>query len=322
MKGLASSRSIILMTLGLISFGFCVSLTQSVESAKPTQVNPKGVRVVTIPVSTHNRGKHRPEEGQSINFAVRENGEEQKVLSIRDIGSNPLALAILIQDDLVSGIANEIKPISAFIRSLPKGSRVMVGYMKGGSLEVRQKFTTDLEHAAGSLRIPVGFQSAAPASPYLEIRDGLKKFDSLPAGRRAMLVVSDGLDTRGGLDSTSPGLNPDLQTAINTAQRKSVAVYSIYAPTVTSQALRSNILASNGQGSLAKLSEETGGRIFAQGLDAPVSFEPFLDNFGEILSRQFAITFLSTHPKNGFHRIELTADRNDIQIAYPHGYSY
>jgi VWFA-related protein len=322
MKGFATRHRIFLLQLILLVFCSEVSLGQSADSSKSRDDKPKGVRVITIPASTRTKGKRQPEEGQTIDFELRENGEEQKILSIRGIGSNPLSLAVLIQDDLVSEVSNDIPAIREFIKTLPRGSRVMVAYMRGGSLEVRQKFTSDLDRAAAALRIPIGFQSSAPGSPYQQIREGLKRFESLPTGRRAMLVVSDGLDTRSGLESTSPGLSLDLDRAIIEAQRRSVAVYSIFAPTVSTQELRSRLLTSNGQGSLAKLDEETGGRLYSQGLSAPVSFGPFLDDIGEALSRQFAITYLSTHPKEGFHRIELKSNRTDIQLDYPKGYLY
>ena len=66
----------------------------------------------------------------------------------------PLNLAILIQDDLVSQVGNELEVTRTFIRSMPRGSRVMVGYITSGTLQVRQPFTTDLDKAAKSLRIP------------------------------------------------------------------------------------------------------------------------------------------------------------------------
>ncbi|HEY5837844.1 MAG TPA: hypothetical protein VIT19_02335, partial [Pyrinomonadaceae bacterium] len=62
----------------------------------------------------------------------------------------PLNIAILIQDDLTSQVANEISTTKEFIRSLPQGSRVMVGYITAGRLQVRQSFTTDLNRAANS----------------------------------------------------------------------------------------------------------------------------------------------------------------------------
>src|ERR1044071_4597137 len=59
----------------------------------------------------------------------------------------PLNLAVLIQDDLVSRVGNELRETREFIRALPAGSNVMVGYIRAGSLQVRQPFTTDLEVA-------------------------------------------------------------------------------------------------------------------------------------------------------------------------------
>jgi VWFA-related protein len=308
---------VVLTFNGVVGFGQSPE-AEKVKPAKP----PRNVRVITVPVTSRNRGKQKPEEGQNVDLVVREDGEEQKILSIRDIGGTAMSLAVLIQDDVVPSVATDIKAIGIFIKQLPRGSRVMVGYIRAGSLEVRQKFTTDLDRAAGALRIPISSSSAAPFNPYVEIREGLKRFESLPSGRMAMLVVSDGLDTRSGLDSSSPGLSLDLERAITEAQRRGVAIYSIFVPTVTTAALRNSLYSSNGQGSLAKMAEETGGRVYSQGLSAPVSFNPFLDEVSESLSRQFAITFLSTHPRKGFHKIEITSSRSDVGLEYPRGYSY
>ena len=66
--------------------------------------------------------------------------DEQRSLQ----GIEPLNIAILIQDDLVPQVANELGVTRNFIRSLPEGSRVMVGYITAGTLQVRQPFTTDL----------------------------------------------------------------------------------------------------------------------------------------------------------------------------------
>jgi len=84
-----------------------------------------------------------------IDLTVSEDGEPETILSIRAQGtSSPLSLAVLIQDDVVQSIANEIKSLADFIQHLPRGSRVLVGYLRAGSLQVRQKFTNDLEKAA------------------------------------------------------------------------------------------------------------------------------------------------------------------------------
>src|SRR5262245_52955131 len=67
-------------------------------------------------------------------------GDEQKSTKKSQI-FEPINLAILVQDDLVSHVSNELDVTRDFIRSLPSGSRVMVGYITSGTLQVRQSFT-------------------------------------------------------------------------------------------------------------------------------------------------------------------------------------
>jgi hypothetical protein len=90
----------------------------------------------------------------------------------------PVNLAVLIQDDLVTHVSNELDITRDFIKSLPEVSEVMVGYIRAGSLQVRQPFTKDLAKAAKSLRILVSSTSASPYNPYVEVREALRKFDS------------------------------------------------------------------------------------------------------------------------------------------------
>ncbi len=279
-----------------------------------------GVRSVTIPVTVKRDAQRDRSEGfQQLSLTVLEDGEMQEILSARGPDRAPLALAVLIQDDLVPPAANEIEPLAAFIKKMPEGSRVMVGYMRAGSLQVRQKFTTDLTRAAQSLRIPVGSQSVAPFSPYEQVYQALKRFESLPTGtRRAALVVSDGLDISRGLDSSTPTQLIDLRRAINEAQRRGVAVYTIYSPTNLTNNNRGGLVG-NAQSALNYLAGETGGKAFFQGLSAPVSFNPFLDELTLTLDRQFALTYLSTHTKKGFHKLDVQTAQDDVEITHPAG---
>ncbi|HEX8148283.1 MAG TPA: hypothetical protein VF591_13975 [Pyrinomonadaceae bacterium] len=280
----------------------------------------RDVRTVTIPVTLR-----LPERAQQAEVSyledlqVFEDGERQEILAVRGAGRSPLTLAVLIQDDLVSSVSNEIRGIAAFVRKLPPGSRVMVGYLSSGSLRVRQKFTNDLERAAKSLRIPLSSTAAAPYNPFALTRDAVKRFESQPVGRRAVLVLSDGIDLSRGLTNSSPGQSLDLQRLLDESQRLGVAVYSIYAPSVGGGDLS---LVGNGQGSLQRLSDETGGRAFFQGSGAPVSLDNYLRELDALLSRQFALTYLSTHPDKGFHKVRVVANTGDAEIFYPKGYTF
>jgi VWFA-related protein len=292
------------------------------ERASRAQDSRGSVRAVTIPITVRPRGSKVHKELQSLgDYTVREDGDAQEVLSVRSIGTSPLSIAILIQDGVVPSVSSSIGPIADFVRHLPRGSRVLVGYIRSGSLQVRQKFTTDLDRAAAAVRPPVNFASASSFNPYVEIIEGLRRFDSLPAGRRAMLVVSDGLDISRGLQTTLAPSSLDLERAIKEAQRRSVAIYSFYAPTALAEASNNQILVGSAQGSLERLSEETGGRAFFQGTSAAVSFDPFLRDLATSLTRQIALTYLSTHPNKGYHRIEIKSDQPDIEIDHPAGYT-
>jgi hypothetical protein len=202
-------------------------------------------------------------------------------------GIEPLNLAILIQDDLISQVGNEIGVTREFIRSLPEGSRVMVGYITAGTLQVRQPFTTDLEKAAKSLRIPVASRGSSAFNPYVEVLEALRKFDSSWTNANAVLLISDGLDTSRGFDSTAAGHTIDIERAISNANKRHISVFSFYAPSVGLTS-HSRLAASYGQSSLNRLSNETGGRAFFQGTTGFVTFDPYFAKLRETLNRQYA----------------------------------
>ena len=305
---------------------FGLLLMSGLANAQPPAQNGEGNassrgpgKPVTIPLTIRTGSDRELPELQNIDLTVSEDGEPQQILSIRGVTNSPITIAVLIQDDLVPSVANEIKPLAAFIRRLPKNSRVMIGYLRTGSLQVKQKFTSDLEKAANSLRPPSGFASVGPYNPYVEVVEALRKFDAQPLGRRAILLVSDGLDISRGVDSSGPTQSVDLQRAVNESQRRGVAIYGFYAP--TSAAAGSLLLAGNAQSSLLRLSNETGGLAFFQGTGVPVSFDPFLRELDVFLQKQAALTFLSTHTNKGFHKIDVKSATPGVRVAFPSGYT-
>ena len=218
----------------------------------------------------------------SARNAVTQDETEQK--SARVVA--PITLAILIQDDLVPQVDNELNTTKEFIRSLPKGSRVMVGYVTAGSLQVRQQFTDDLDTAARSLRILRSSTSAAPYNPYVQVIEALRKFENVK-GPKAVLLISDGLDTSRGFDVSSAGNTLDLRRAISEANKRDVAVYTFYAPAVGFSS-RNRLAASYGQSSLNRIANETGGKAFFQGATGFVSFDSHFRRLREMLNDQYA----------------------------------
>ena len=201
--------------------------------------------------------------------------------------AEPINLAILIQDDLTSQVGNELGVTADFIRSLPRGSRVMVGYITTGSLQVRQPFTNDLNAAARSLRIPRSSTAASAFNPYVEVVEALRGFNSNLRGRNAVLLISDGLDVSRGFDSSSAGQSVDLERAIKQANQRNVAVYTFYAPSVGLTS-RSMLAASYGQSSLNRLAHDTGGKAFFQGSTGFVTFNSYFSRLAQTLNAQSA----------------------------------
>jgi hypothetical protein len=202
---------------------------------------------------------------------------------------SPLNLAILVQDDLVSRVGSELDVTRDFIRSLPAGSRVMVAYVRAGSLQVRQAFTDDLEKAVKALRVPVGSTAVSPYNPYVEVIEALRKFEEGSQNPNALLLISDGLDTSRGFDIDSAANTIDLLRSIKEANKRNVAVYSFYAPSVGLTSWNSRAIG-YGQSSLNRLSNETGGRAFFQG-SSFVTFDSYFDRLRQTLNDQYSTAY-------------------------------
>lgn len=314
-----------IITLFLLSLILVIPSFSQKKDGKKLANEQKEVRTMTIPISIFTKkeleSKQATEFVEAGQIVVKENGDQQEILSIRSVSNTPLALAVLIQDDLNSDVNLQLKDIKNFIKNLPDDSRVMVAYLRSGKLQVRQKFTTQLDKASDSIRIVLSSSAVAPRNPYDGVIDALKRFDGLPTGRRAILLVSDGLDISDGISSSTPGLSNDLDRAILSAQKRGVAVYSFYSSATFTQNGNPSLVL-NGQGSLLKISKETGGRAFFQGTFTPVTFQPFFRDLGLALNRQFALTYLSTHMKKGYHKVEVLSTNPEVRIDHPKGYYY
>jgi len=292
--------------------------------SQPPEQPRQRVRTVTIPISIFTKKElkeRRADEFVQVEtIMVKEDNDPQQILSIRSVSDSPLSIAILVQEDLSTGFNNQLADIRQFIRGLPKGTRVMVAYLRSGSPQIIQRFTDDLEAASRTLRIIAANPATAPRSPYDALAQILPRFDATPTGRRAVLLFSDGLDTTGGLNLASITQSADLERAILNAQRRSVAVYSFYWPTGATEGSLS-LLATGGQGALQKLSDQTGGRAFGN-LTTPISFMPYFGDLSLTLSRQFALSYISTHLNKGYHPVSVKSTNPEIRIEHPSGYYY
>jgi hypothetical protein len=223
----------------------------------------------------------------------------------------PLTLAILIDDSLDTDAAGQWNDLKQFIMAQPPDTQVAVAYVDNSSAMIAQDFTADHALAAKALRIPRG-RLGIGSSPYLAVIDWLKRWPET-GDRRSLLLVSSGIDyLRGGWTP----FYPDVDTAIERAQRGNVNLWSIYYPGLGHRS-RSFALANLGQNNLTKMTDETGGETYYLGTSAPVSIKPYLDEIQYHLNNQYLLTFAGDGGSKGkLVRLQLKTELPEVEFSH------
>jgi len=130
------------------------------------------------------------------------------------------------------------------------------------------------------------------------------------SGRREILLISDGHDRlRGDLQS------PDVQSVIDNSQRTGIVIHTLYSSVGSG---RNSIRLNYAQSNLTRVTEETGGQSFFQGLSTPISFTPFLNQLDMALHNQYFLTFTtarSNKKKGEFRGFKVTTEQRNVSIT-------
>jgi len=273
---------------------------------------------VSVVVTVTGRGSNAPRVLDQANVLVYQNHERRPIISwVRASDqSAPLDLAILVDDSLGPAFNSLIPDLQRFVRGLPASARVAVVYSTNSNANLVQPFTTSHDHAARAIRLPLGSASGT-LSIYLAAADLFRHWPEDNGRRRAVLLVSDGIDLYRGVADSAPGNNSDLTAAIRAFLRRGVTAYTIYASGASS-ASQNPTLVNNGQSCLSLLTRETGGESFFEGLDTPVSFNPFLNRLGGLLSSQYVLSFKAVpRSRAGREPLNVTTELPDVKIMAP-----
>jgi hypothetical protein len=201
-----------------------------------------------------------------------------------------LELFVLLDDASATSLGSQLEDLRQFISSQPPTTLTGVGYMRDGTVDIVQNFTADHVQAARALRLPLG-NAGAFASPYLSVADLIKRWPESHE-RREILMISNGVDSFGGVGPA----NPYVDTAIEVAQRAGVIIDAIYAAGVGHYG-RMFWPISWGQNYLSQVTSETGGEAYFLGYETPVSFAPYLDALTRRLTHQYLLVFLAKPEK-------------------------
>lgn len=240
-------------------------------------------------------------------FTVSVNNHKQPLSAWSPVAPANAQVALLIDDGLRESLGREISNLQDFVKKLPPGVEVLVGYMQYGHVVAEQSFTANHERAASTIHLPDGIAGVS-ASPYLCLSDFVKKWPgSAPASAgidtvvpvqhkaRFVLMLSNGVDPYNGSTSVLNQDSPYVAAAVEDAQRAGVAVYTIYFGAAGVHGGSANF---SGQSYLSQLTEGTGGVNYYEGTGNPVSMAPFLHKFQNAIAETYIATFNATASSN------------------------
>ena len=297
-------------TLLMIFTAACMALPVWAQNTKPAATAP--VRM-TVTLEVIGENKRMPEV--KLEDVIVKHGEDR----LKVTGWTPtrgdhagLDLFILIDDAADTSLGSQLDDMRAFVNAQMPTTSVGVGYMHNATVQITQNFTTDHSQAAKALRLPIASMGAF-ANPYLSVIDLMKRWPA-NSNRREIVLVSDGIDRFRGGPRNFLFISPDVDSASSVAQRSGTIIDTIFTRGIGR--LGRNFWAiTNGQNSMAKLSEETGGDSFFLGTQNPVSFKPYLDEVQKNLESQYILEFQAIPgAKSGLQSVNLTTAIAGVEL--------
>jgi hypothetical protein len=200
---------------------------------------------------------------------------------------SPLELVILIDGSARSSLGSQVGEIQSFVKDLPLETRVALAYMENGRAAFSSPLSSDPAQVMKGFHLPGGAPGQS-GSPYFCLSDLAKHWPSQDrTARREVVMITDGVD------NYNPRYDPTdsyVTTAINDSVRAGLVVYSIYW-TNSGRADNSPAISSGGQNLLPQVAEATGGASYWQGIENPVSFEPYFKDLRVRFENQYRLSF-------------------------------
>jgi hypothetical protein len=221
-----------------------------------------------------------------------------------------LDLFVLLDDSINSSVALQFEDLRQFMSAQPPTTAIAVGYIRNGTVEVVQNFTTDHAQAGKALRTPLG-EPGISSSPYIAVSDLMSRWPEGSAPRREILMISSGEDY---LYGGGPN-DPYLSSAIDQAQREGIQIYAIFA-SAEGHAGHSLFQFNWGQNNLSQLTDETGSEFYVEGFQTPLAFKPYLNEFADRLTHQYRLAFLAAAQKKAtYQKIKLTTEVENAELV-------
>jgi VWFA-related protein len=258
-------------------------------------------------------------------FQVFEDGKEQSIRYFTRETDLPLTIGLLV--DVSRSMENliEVEKHAAdrFFTSVlrPKDMAFIISF--GTESELLQDFTnsrTLLREALNQLRVsaplPTSIITGNPGPvPTAAKGKGTVLYDAVTlaatdrlrkeVGRKAMIVISDGVDS---------GSSYSIREAIEAAHKSDAIIYGIY----YSDPRYSYF--GGGEGELKRMAEDTGGRVFR--ITRKQTLEDIFTQIQEEMRSQYALSYTPTNATKdgGFREVEIKPTQKGLKVQARKGY--
>lgn len=255
----------------------------------------------------------------AASITVKVENKPTTLTGVAPVPASAVQVALLIDDGLSRSAGVQLNDLQDFVRALPAGSEVLIGYMSNGRVEVVAPFTPDHASAAEKIRLPIGFQGQS-ASPYFCLSDFVKRWPIARTGStgkaRLVMMITNGVDPYNGSTELSNQNSPYVQSAIDDALRAGVSVSSIY---YRDAGFRGSDASFSGQGYLKEVADATGGEAYYEGTGSPVSLKPYLESFTRGLAETYVLSFNAGALRGGRgHLVRLTVNTSLPKLKLRH----
>jgi VWFA-related protein len=269
------------------------------------------VRLVLLPTSVTDRRGRIVRGLQAKDFRLHEDDVTQEIKYFSSEATAPISVAFMLD---VSGSMRQLdkiehakEAIRFLVENLRKGDRYSLICFADEQVAWVTEFTDERERFLKRLNVQEGYGQTAL---YDAVAAASALVDGQTKGRKAIVLITDGVDNFSRLDSLD---------AVELARRVNVPIYSIGFLSVPERLLHDGPTA-GGLANLRLFSAETGGRLFA--VHDPAELKEAVAYLDNELRFQYLIGYYPNGERGtgSFHRIDLEVGRSRLEVHTRSGY--
>jgi len=276
----------------------------------PVRLNVS-VDMVNIPAIVRDTSGRYVDGLKQDDFKVLENGVEQKLSFFAQDSLANLSVGVLI--DTSGSMRHKLQQALQMVREVslalgPQDEMFLVTF--SDDVDVRQKFTKNPEDISKALR---GIRSGGETSVYDAVQVGVQEMKNAHNGKRILLLVSDGYDTRSKIN---------MDQALDLLKRSQMQLYAVGIddddndPLVLRQPRYHVYLYM-----LTEMTSASGGQTFRMYTGRNYALDSIAALVLEELHQQYTLSYYPTTPKDGtWRKLEVKIDRPGTVVRSRTGY--